>query len=120
MNWYRLELLQGVEEHVDAAWVTAWEVAAAEQEYMDPANAIFRQPRPRGGWVLYFSPSARLLAETFGASACEPPTPEGLSLVAGDSRAWAIHFPGAPVPEPARFVPTQPSVAFDTTYPMQA
>jgi hypothetical protein len=120
MRWYRLELLEGEDEHIDEAWVTAWEVAMTEQEEVDPSNAIFRRPRQRGGWILYFTPTARLLAETFGATACEPPSPDGLSMVAGDARAWQIHFPGSPVAESRQFVPTQPFVSFDTTYPMQA
>jgi hypothetical protein len=119
MNWYRLELLEGDEEHVDEAWVTAWEVAMAEQEELDPSNAVFRRPRGRGGWTLFFTPSARLLAETFGAVACGPPTAEALSMVAGDPRAWQIHFPGVPVPARRPFIATQPFATFDTTYPMQ-
>jgi hypothetical protein len=119
MNWYRLDLLSGVDEHVDEAWVTAWEVAATEQEQPDPSNAIFRKARPGGGWILYFTPSARLLAETFGAKACETPAHAGMSLVAGDSRAWKIHFPGSPLAGSRPFVSTQPFATFDTTYPMQ-
>jgi len=45
--------------------------------------------------TVYFTPSASILADTFGARPCEKPTPErGLSLLAGTGDAWETHFPG--------------------------
>jgi hypothetical protein len=39
--------------------------------------------------IAYFTPSAILLAQAFGAK----PESEGRSLIVGDARAWDTHFP---------------------------
>ena len=45
--------------------------------------------------AVYFTPSAQVLAEMFGATPCEKPTPGNrLALLVGDDRSWDIHFPG--------------------------
>ena len=46
--------------------------------------------------IVYFTPSAELLAKAFGAVPCEKPVPEEqFSLLIGDEiRAWDEHFPG--------------------------
>ena len=42
--------------------------------------------------VVYLSPAAGALAETFGALPCGKPAPAGLRLFAGDERAWSALF----------------------------
>ena len=109
MSWYSLNLLEGVAELVEDAWKLAWEVARAGHE-ADYSNAIFRKSRPGDQLTLYFSPTARLLAETFGAQPCARPSPTGMTLIAGDERAWQIHF-GRVFARSAvdPFAPTRPS-----------
>jgi hypothetical protein len=91
MSWYSLDLLDGVGELVEDSWTLAWDVARSEDE-ADFSNAIFQKSRPGKRLTLYFSPAAQLLAEAFGAKACARPSPTDMSLVAGDERAWQIHF----------------------------
>lgn len=45
--------------------------------------------------AVYFTPSAHVLAQMFGAVPCDKPTPGNrLALLVGDDRIWDIHFPG--------------------------
>jgi hypothetical protein len=115
MRWYRLDLLDGFTEHIDQAWQTAWDAAFADEK-PDPGNAIFRKERPGGGSVLYFTPAAQLLAESFGAKPCKAPSRGAIGLVAGDERAWDIHF-AAPDSPASGFWPTQPGDKFEPTHP---
>lgn len=41
---------------------------------------------------VYFSPAAACLAEALGASPCNPPSRDGLSLLAGREEAWSALF----------------------------
>ena len=44
--------------------------------------------------VVYFSPSAESIAKMWNATPCEKPVPlRGFAKLAGDGRAWGIHFP---------------------------
>ena len=43
--------------------------------------------------IAYFSPASGEVARSFEAEPCEKPLPEGLSLLAGDPRSWAVIFP---------------------------
>lgn len=73
----------------------AWRVAYAG-EAVHPGNALFRASAGRVGATLYFSPEAGELAQVFGARRCTVPPPGQLCLIAGDARAWRLHFPEAP------------------------
>lgn len=97
MEWFRLDLLPGLGEDGDHSWQVAWSVAY-EGQATDPGNALFRQSRSAAGKgaVLYFTPQAAELAETFGARRCAAPPPDSLCLIAGDERAWLLHFPAIP------------------------
>ena len=57
--------------------------------------AVFSQSEPGASRVIvYFTPSAELLAKQFDAVPCTKPVPKkNFSLLAGDTRAWDIHFP---------------------------
>ena len=129
MSWYILDLLEGEaqDEDLDAMWRAAWKVIYAERA-LDFRNAVFR--RSGDDPVIFFSPGARELAETFTAKRCEQPTAERLHLVAGDDRAWKIFFPDSAPPASsdcgslavpskydAPFVRTQPSMLDELFYP---
>jgi hypothetical protein len=43
--------------------------------------------------VTYFSPAAAAVAEEVGAVRCRKPSPDGLSLSAGDETSWPVLFP---------------------------
>ncbi len=136
MNWYNLILKQSSDEMTAGAWKLAWEVAGSTKA-LDCSNAIFQKAGPgKSEMTLYFTPSAATLAITFGANRCNKPAAQGLTLVAGDERAWSIHFDGkqgVPVverlfrsPRPAfpertkpdiQFEPTQPAGPYEPTYP---
>jgi hypothetical protein len=96
MNWRCLDLQHTQDEELDPMWRAAWKAACADAS-PEIGNAVFRR---RGDVpAMYFSPAAVELADAFGASECDEPSPEGLHLVAGLPGAWAACFPG--VPEPA-------------------
>lgn len=42
--------------------------------------------------TVYFSPAASEIAHRFGAVPCAKPRREGMSLLAGGQRCWAVHF----------------------------
>ena len=87
MNWFSLALEPGVDGLIEDAWKLAWEVARSSNA-LDYSNAIFQKPGPGKFEVtIYFSPSARRLAASFGAKRCDKPSASGMSLVAGDERA---------------------------------
>jgi hypothetical protein len=128
MSWYILELKVAEGELVGDSWQLAWVVSRGTGED-DPGNAIFQKQQPGRGIALYFSPSARLLAETFGAKPSAKPSPAGMTLVAGDDRAWTIHFadlsqrPAMTSRFPQKyssrhFARTEPSRLFATTEPI--
>lgn len=137
MTWYSLNLKAGVDEIIEDAWQLAWEVARSGDSAVDYSNAIFLKDGDSGP-TIYFTPAANELALTFGAKPCERPLAKGMTLIAGDPRAWEIHFegePGRPVMEfvvgrdpslfvestrqPLQFEPTHPCVKFEPTQPPQ-
>lgn len=137
MNWFSLNLKAGVDEIIEDAWQLAWEVARSGDALADYSNAIFlKAGSGDSGPTIYFTPSAHELAGTFGAKACQKPAAKGMTLIAGDPRAWDIHFdgePGRPVMEfvvgrdpsqfvessrqPLHFEPTHPTMKFEPTHP---
>jgi hypothetical protein len=128
MNWYSLSLKQGGDGLIEDAWKLAWEVARSANA-LDYSNAIFQKAGPGKAEVtLYFTPSAGVLAASFGAKRCDKPLVQGMSLVAGDDRAWQIHFGGKPgrppvierlfrTSRPAFLEPAEPPLHFEPTHP---
>jgi hypothetical protein len=43
--------------------------------------------------IAFFSPAAGEVAKSFDAEPCEKPLREGLGLLVGDPRCWAVIFP---------------------------
>lgn len=61
-----------------------------------PANAaVFSYYDLRANVVTwYFSPEVTSLANAFGATPCDKPTPsKGFGSLVGDARGWEAHFP---------------------------
>jgi hypothetical protein len=127
MTWYSLTLKEGVDALIEDAWKLAWEVARSANA-TDYSNAIFQKDGPGKFEVtIFFTPSANLLAASFGAKRCEKPSAHGMSLVAGDERAWEIHFGGGPgraamerptrMPRPVFLEPADPPLHFEPTHP---
>lgn len=125
MSWRCLDLQPTEDEDLDPMWRVAWGAAYGDVP-PEAGNAVFR----RAGDVpaMYFSPAAHELADAFGASECDVPSPKGLRLVAGVAGAWAACFPGVPEPAAAQrkglaaarepgedFQPTVPS-KFDDSF----
>jgi len=123
VSWYQLELKGGLDDVTDRAWREVWKVAY-EHTPGDPTNAIFRARRG-GGSLLYFTPTAADLAQTFGALRCKKPSSEKLVFVAGAAEACEVHFPRriisrlavlTPVfDKTSSFLSTQPTSAFPST-----
>jgi hypothetical protein len=115
-SWYCLDLTQEVAELIVDTWKLAWAVSRSRVE-PDYSNAIFQKARPGKGLTLYFSPTAAPLSETFGAKPCDRPSPADMNLVAGDERAWQIHF-GRVFARPKQpFAETRPSGLPEPTVP---
>jgi hypothetical protein len=128
MNWRRLDLKARFGEQIDGAWKFAWE-SAYDGMHRDPGNAVFRGSDAGNHTVLYFTPAASWLAQTFGARPCSKPSAGGMTLVAGDDRAWEIYFPhGAArralgTQTPTIFAVSEPDAVFrlfEPTHPFQA
>jgi hypothetical protein len=90
MSWRRIDLLNPDDEAPDELWRAAWAVSGASPT--DATNAVFR--KTGAGAAIFFSPQAQELARVFSAYECDPPSPQGLHLVAGNPGAWAACFPG--------------------------
>lgn len=109
MGWYRLDLLYvGAGELVEDSWKLAWAVTQSGDE-TDCSSAIFQRCVAGDRPTLFFTPAAHDLAETFGAVPCERPSPTDMTLVAGDERAWQVHF--------GRVFAERATAAFEDTHP---
>jgi hypothetical protein len=108
MAWHSWQMKEdeGVSEDT---WRRLWDVAAASGP--DYTNAVFARSEPSGEVMLYFTPAARLLAESFDATPCAKPERANLRLVAGDRRAWQVHF--------GEIVALQPAHGFEDTLPAE-
>ena len=128
MNWSCLVLKHGSDSLIEDAWKLAWEVARSTHS-TDYGNALFERSGPgRSEVTIFFPPSADLLAASFGAKLCPKPPVNGLTLLAGDERAWTIHFGGKPgrvsvierlfrTSRPALLEPGEPPASFEPTHP---
>ena len=111
-SWYSLDLIEEVQELVEMAWEVSR--SGAERDY---GNAIFQRQASGKGLTLYFSPAAALLAKAYGAKPCARPSPVDMNLLAGDRRAWQIHF-GRVFARPKQpFAETCPSGLSEPTLP---
>lgn len=98
-TWYRKELGDGVQAFlpsnriIDAFFTFA--LAQAKVGCPIPDAAVFSHSEPGASRVIvYFTPSAELLAKQFDAVPCSKPVLQtNFSLIAGDTRVWDTHFP---------------------------
>ena len=98
MSWYSLELGDGrnaSSAQIEGAWMAMVQAAAKAGKKPDHSCAVFRRGEMSAGPVtMYFTPAAAALAIVFEAVRCDKPSPAGIDLFLGDTRAWDIHFPG--------------------------
>ena len=99
-SWYSKELGDGVEafaptSEIQSAFLSLTLAQAGTVQYSRDAAIFHRYDLESNVVTIFFTPSAHLLARTFGATPCERPVPtEDFRLVAGDDRTWEVHFPG--------------------------
>lgn len=86
MNWSSLEIdRQTANQAIDAAQAMFMVAAKAGQELTH--LAVFSRANPGATNVtLYFAPGAKAIGAALGASPCERPNRERLTLLAGDAR----------------------------------
>jgi hypothetical protein len=107
MRWHGLRMTMDHSGTGPRVWKLLWEASVAGEQ-VDDGNAIFLAQEDRGCVVLYFPPSARLLATAVGAVRCRKPDVRGLKLLAGRAAAWDAHFAEpATVPVPLWRVATR-------------
>lgn len=109
MTWRSWRMQDDTDNVSEDTWRALWDVAAAAG--LDYTSAVFARTEPAGEVMLYFTPAARLLAESFDAGPCDKPARAGLRLIAGDRRAWQAHF-GETVGRP-------PMAGFEDTLPAE-
>jgi hypothetical protein len=99
-SWYSLSLGDGMMASMPAAQIEEVFLRSFSAAGRPAAMAVFTRPESEGRLhcevIAYFSPATRELAIAFDAKPCEQPAPTGLSLLAGDKRAWSVLFPEAP------------------------
>ncbi len=115
-SWYSLDVTETAVELIEDTWKLAWAVSQSGAE-PDHSNAIFQKVLPSKGSTLYFSPTARPLAKAFGAKPCDRPSPVDMRLIAGDDRAWQIHFGRVFVRPKKPFAETRPAGLSEPTLP---
>lgn len=99
-TWYSLKFADGVAafaptKAIQEAWLATVLATAKVGRGQDYSSAVFsRMEIGTGELTVYFTPSARAVAQSFGAASCDKPSEEGIELLVGDQRAWEIHFPG--------------------------
>ena len=95
--WYSLSLGDGIvaglpTSEIESAFLRSFSAAGNP-----PEMAVFTRPESDGRLhcevMAYFSPAAEQVASAFGADPCARPERAGLTLLAGDERAWSVLFP---------------------------
>ncbi|MGH6753638.1 MAG: hypothetical protein ACREDP_15870, partial [Bradyrhizobium sp.] len=94
LNWFSLELGDGVEAFAPTRKMQDAFMAAFKTQGVGEMALFSRYDTRANVVTAYFSPAAKLLAESFGAKPCEKPSITGLGLLAGDARCWEWFFPG--------------------------
>jgi hypothetical protein len=95
-DWFSLNLGDGVQADEPSELIKDSYQAAFISSGGPIDMAVFNkrnQGEKRNLITAYFTPSSSSLANTFGATPCEKPTSDDLSLLVGNQAAWDIHFP---------------------------
>ncbi len=94
-TWYSRSLGDGIE-----AYQPSKQIIDSFMPFHDTAGnplhmVVFSREDPETNIITAnFSPSAHALAALFNATPCEKPSPDGLTFLVGDQRAWDILYPG--------------------------
>jgi hypothetical protein len=95
-TWYSLSLGDGMTSGMLSTEIEDKFARLFESASKPQAMAVFTRPESEGRLhcevIAYFSPAARDLAKAFDAEPCEPPSREGLILLAGEEVAWSVLF----------------------------
>ena len=95
--WYSLSLGDGMTAPTPSAEVEEKFIQSFTTAGKPKDMAVFTRPESEGRLyceiIAYFSPAAREVALAFDAEPCARPVRLGLSLLAGDERAWSFLFP---------------------------
>jgi hypothetical protein len=95
-TWYSKDLGDGVAAFGPTSRIQeAFMKLAMAGVYSHDLAVFSRYDFRRNVVTVYFTSSAKILAQAFGAVPCEKPMPEeGFALLVGDNRSWEVHFPG--------------------------
>ena len=93
-TWYRKTLGDGVAASAPSLRIQRLFPPLFAASGQPSSMAVFaRHDREANRVTAYFSPRAAELAALFGAEPCGKPSSEGIGLLVGDARSWAIFFP---------------------------
>ncbi len=96
-SWYSVSLGDGImaagqSAEIEARFTQAFAAAGNPAEM-----AVFTRYESEGRLqcevMVFFSPTAAGVAQAFDARPCNKPARAGLTLLAGDERAWSALFP---------------------------
>jgi hypothetical protein len=95
-TWYSKNLGDGNTAFGATGQIQEAFLSLAKAQDVSPEIAVFSSHDLETNIVtVYFTPSAELLAKSFGASPSDKPEPaDGFSLLVGDANSWETHFPG--------------------------
>lgn len=100
-SWYSISLGDGIMASMPTAQIEETFQRTFESSGRPPEMAVFTRSESEGRLhcevIAYFSPAAWQVAVACDAAPCNTPVRSGLSLLAGDERAWSLLFPEAPV-----------------------
>ncbi|HUI88416.1 MAG TPA: hypothetical protein VLX61_06790 [Anaerolineales bacterium] len=95
--WYSVSLGDGITAATPSAEIEERFQGAFIAAGRPPDMAVFIRPESEGRLyceiMAYFSPMAIDVAKAFSAEPCTKPLRAGLSLLAGDEKAWSVLFP---------------------------
>jgi len=94
-TWYSKALGDGIDSLKPTTQIQEAYLALDEVARLPVDCAVFSYYDMRTNIVtVYFSPTAKHLADLFDASPCaKPKNKEGFGLIVGDMRAWDLLFP---------------------------
>lgn len=93
-TWYRKALGDGAAAFAPSLRIQQMFSPMFAASGQPSSMAVFsRHDRKANEVTAYFSPRASMLAALFRAQPCEKPSGDGIGLLVGDARSWAIFFP---------------------------
>lgn len=96
-SWFKKHLGDGILAHSPCAEIKeAFESECYSSEQLSEMAVLIQQNSDgqlHCEVTAYFSPATADLAQSFNAIACNQPSPENLSLLAGNKESWKLLFP---------------------------